>query len=350
MTISGIRPDFIRMSEIYKKLDENFRHILVHTGQHYDELLSGVFFKELNIRKPDYTLDAGSTGTHYHQLGYLSVAIIELIKKEQLKPDLILFLGDANTVSASLALRKEGYVIGHIEAGMRSHDKRMLEELNRTVCDHCSHILFVYHEDYKKNLLNENIRDNVHIVGNTIVEVCKPFIPTVTKRKDLILLDIHRPENFQSKNRMENIIKYAQFCAEKFNLPVKMLKFTRTFNYLKEYNIDTGIIEVIDLLGFKEYLDTVYHCKFIISDSGTAQEEPALCNTPVLIPRDFTERPQSVVNNCSYLLNVQTEMIDEYAFKWIDDIENGHKNINVEWMGAGNTSSLIINHLSNFLI
>ena len=91
-------------------------------------------------------------------------------------------------------------------AGMRSHDKRMLEELNRTVCDHCSHILFVYHEDYKNNLSNENIKDNVHIVGNTIVEVCKPFIPTVTKRKDLILLDIHRPENFQSKNRIENII------------------------------------------------------------------------------------------------------------------------------------------------
>ena len=187
MTISGIRPDFIRMSQIFKKLDDNFNHILVHTGQHYDKLLSGIFFEELQIRKPDYILNTGKCGgTHYHQLSYLSVAIMNILKNNDLKPDIIIFLGDSNTVCVALPLRKEGFKIGHIEAGMRSYDKRMLEEINRTICDHCSHILFVYHEDYKKQLEKENITENVHVVGNTIVEVCKPFIPDYPKKQDMI--------------------------------------------------------------------------------------------------------------------------------------------------------------------
>ena len=234
MTVSGIRPDFIRMSAIFKKLDNEFNHVLVHTGQHYDELLSGVFFKELEIRKPDYTLNTGKSGNggHQYQLSYLSTAILELIKTENINPDIILFLGDSNTVCAALPLRKEGYIIGHIEAGMRSFDKRMLEEINRTVCDHCSHIHFVYHPEYKRFLENENIRENVHVVGNTIVEVCKPFIPKETKKNNLILLDIHRPENFKYKVRMENIVKYANLCIQKapqLTRPTRMLEFAQCF-------------------------------------------------------------------------------------------------------------------------
>ena len=144
VTITGIRPDFIRMAAVFKLLDanENFKHILIHTGQHYDELLSGVFFKELQIREPDYVLATGkSSSNHYEQLSYLSTAVIELFHNENIKPDIVIFLGDSNSVCAALPLKKEGYKIGHIEAGMRSFDKRMLEEINRTVCDHCSDIL-----------------------------------------------------------------------------------------------------------------------------------------------------------------------------------------------------------------
>ena len=346
MTISGIRPDFIRMSSIFKKLDEEFNHILVHTGQHYDRLLSSVFFDELEIREPDYTLNTGNSGgTHYHQLGYLSVAIMDLIKKENLKPDIILFLGDSNTVCAALPLRKEGYIIGHIEAGMRSYDKRMLEEINRTVCDHCSHILFVYHDDYKKQIEKENIKDNVHIVGNTIVEVCKPFIPTIEKRNDMILMDIHRPENYKYKNRMKNIIDYGNLCHKKYNLPIKMLKFHGTCRFLEEYNVDLGSIELVDLMSYKQYLNTIYHCKFIISDSGTGQEEPALLNTPVIVPRDFTERPQSIKANCSYMLNINTNKNINESFKYLKKIFNNNLKINIDWLGKGKTSDLIIKTL-----
>lgn len=350
MTISGIRPDFIRMSAIFKKLDINFNHILVHTGQHYDKLLSDVFFEDLNIRKPDYILNTGNSGgTHYHQLGYLSIEIIKLINDNKLKPDIILFLGDSNTVCASLPLRKEGYIIGHVEAGMRSYDKRMFEEINRTICDHCSHIHFVYHEDYKKQIENENIKDNVHVVGNTIVEVCKPFIPNEEKLDNMILLDIHRPENFKYKNRMINIINYANECGSKYNLPVKMLKFYGTCKSLQEFNLNLENIELIDLLSYKKYIKTVYHCKFIISDSGTGQEEPALLYTPVIVPRDFTERPQSIDNNCSIMLNVDTLTNKIETFEWLENIFNKKITINYKWLGDGNTSQNIIEILKSFL-
>lgn len=351
MTVSGIRPDFIRMSEIFKKLDENFNHILVHTGQHYDNLLSGVFFDELDIRKPDYILNTGRSGNggHQYQLSYLSTSIIDLIKNEKINPDIILFLGDSNTVCAALPLRKEGYIIGHIEAGMRSFDKKMLEEINRTVCDHCSHIHFVYHDEYKKYLENENIGENAHIVGNTIVEVCKPFIPSEEKKNNLILVDIHRPENFKYKNRMLNIIKYANLCSKKYNLPVKILNFYGTSKSIKENNLDLGNIELVDLMSYKNYLKTIYHCKFIISDSGTAQEEPAFFGTSVIVPRDFTERPQSIEANCSYMLNANClDNIDE-SFKWLENIENKNIIPDLSWLGEGNTSTLITEKLKDFL-
>ena len=350
MTISGIRPDFIRMSSVFKKLDKEFNHILVHTGQHYDKLLSVVFFEDLKIREPDYTLNTGNSGgTHYHQLGYLSVAIMKLLKNENLKPDIILFLGDSNTVCASLPLRKEGYIIGHIEAGMGSHEERMLEEMNRTVCDHCSHILFVYHEDYKNHVNNENIKDNVHVVGNTIVEVCKPFIPKEEKLNNMILVDIHRPENYKYKNRIENIIKYANECVTKYNLPVKMLKFFGTCKYINEFGIDLGNIEMIDLLSYKEYLKTIYHCKFIISDSGTGQEEPAFFKTPVIVPRDFTERPQSLEANCSYMLKADDLSNNDESHFWLNDIFTQEIEIETEWLGEGKTSQYIIEELKKFL-
>ena len=164
VTITGIRPDFIRMSQVFKRLDESFYHILIHTGQHYDAQLSGVFFKELGIRAPDYTLNTGrEASNHYEQLSYLSTAIPKLFKEHSIQPDLVLFLGDSNSAGVAFPLKKEGYRIGHIEAGMRSYDKRMLEEINRTVCDHCSDILFVYHPDYAAQLAQEGITKNVFV-------------------------------------------------------------------------------------------------------------------------------------------------------------------------------------------
>lgn len=349
ISITGIRPDFIRMAEIFNKLDDNFNHILIHTGQHYDKLLSNVFFDELNIRKPNYILNTGNESTnHYEQLSYLTLNIPKLLKENNIEPDLIIFLGDSNTTGVSFPLKKAGYKICHIEAGMRSFDKRMLEEINRRICDHCSDILFVYHNDYKRFLQRENIIKNVYVVGNTIVEVANRYkkkIMSNEKTNDMILMDIHRPENFNDKTRLENIIEFGNLCYHKYNLPIKILYFNGLKNNLIKYDINLGNIEMIDLLPYNKYLNLIYNSKFIISDSGTGQEEPSLFNTKVLVPREYTEREQSYENNCSYKLNVNNNNKNyKECFEWLEnDFE-----IKTEWLGNGETSQLIINHLLDY--
>ena len=353
LTISGIRPDFIRMSEIFKKLDENFNHILVHSGQHYDALLSDVFFNDLKIRKPDYNLCIGAHGKkHYQQVSDLSIGIIELIENEKLNPDLIMFLGDSNSVLASVPLKKEGYKIAHIEAGMRSFDRRMFEEINRTVCDIVSDYHFVYHKNYKNHLMLEGLnQDNIHVVGNTICEVVEPFAHDLLnqpKDKSYILADVHRPENFNSKERLTNIISYLNMLSGKFKVPVKLLHFPRLASKLEEYNIDLGDVRVIPLMPYKGYITSVYHALCLVSDSGTAQEEPAFLQTPVIVPRDFSERPESEATGNSFRLDVNSVNLDwEYS---VDMIENKRFNFDTSWMTDGHsTSDKIISILKKVL-
>lgn len=349
ITVTGIRPDFIRMSEIFKKLDENFNHILIHSGQHYNSLLSDVFFEELEIREPNYNLGIGGPDKeHFHQTGELSTKLIELIREKNLNPDLIIFLGDSNSVVSAVALKKEGYKIGHIEAGMRSGDKRMLEEINRTVCDICSDFLFVYHDNYKEKLAKENIKNGVYVVGNTIVEVVQKYKPIGNKIKKHIILDIHRPENFKYKNRLENILDYSNKMGELYGLPIYMLGFPRTLKMIEEFGLNMGNIKVIDLLPFKGYIKAVYDSKFIISDSGTAQEEPAILGTSVIVPRDFTERPESVESNCSFMLDVNTKDNQTWVSSQSWLLINAEKR-NTEWLGDGTTADKIINILKEKL-
>lgn len=352
LTITGIRPDFIRMSKIFKKFDENFDHILVHTGQHYDKMLSDVFFEELDIRKPDYNLEVGGPGKeHFHQTADLSVKIIELIRNKRLNPDLICFLGDSNSVVSAVALKKEGYTIAHIEAGMRSYDRRMFEETNRVVCDHCSEYLFVYHPNYKAKAERENINgDNIFVVGNTIVEVANEMqlkLLRETKRNNQIILDVHRPENFNDETRLRNILSFANIMCAVHNIPVKMLNFGRTEQKLKEWNIPLGNVKLVPLMSYKNYIEAVYHSKFIISDSGTAQEEPPLFMTPVIVPRDYTERPESVAHNCSVMLDVNTKdnLTWQKAEEYLENVRTGRLEVRVDWLGDGSTSQLIVDKI-----
>jgi len=350
ITITGIRPDFIRMSEVFRRLDDApwCNHILIHTGQHYDPLLSGVFFEDLQIREPDYNLRIGSPGKkHYEQQSLLGTKIIELFEKEQINPDLILFLGDSNSVLASVPLRKEGYRIGHIEAGMRSYDERMLEEINRKVCDHVSNFLFVYHENYKKKALREGIsEESVFVVGNTVVEPLRKVVDYGHRQEPKhILMDIHRPENFNYPERLKKILEFGNHCIEKLDKPVKMLKFGRTMSSIEKHGFDIGKIEVVDLMGYKKFIKFMQESIFIISDSGTAQEEPALLNIPVLVPREFTERPESIENNNSILM----EPLETKNFSSFIEWALLDQDMNCDWLGDGNTSKMIVEKIKEVL-
>ena len=349
VTVTGIRPDFIRMSEIFKRLDEesSFEHILVHTGQHYDELLSDVFFEDLQIRKPDYNLSIGGNNKkHYHQQADLSVKILKLFEDENIKPDIVLFLGDSNSVLASVPVRKEGYKVGHIEAGMRSYDERMLEEINRKVCDHVSNYLFVYHDNYKNKAMKEGIaEDKIFVVGNTILEPLRKIADlSYNGLKSHILLDIHRPENFLYEDRLRQIIDFAKQYSKDFDSPVKMLNFKRTLSAINQWNIDLEDIEVIDLMGYKNFVKMQQDSLFTISDSGTAQEEPALLNVPVVVPRDFTERPESIQGNCSFMLNMNINSY-ESSKNWLRDKTASE----TEWLGDGKASEMIVSILKKVL-
>lgn len=366
VTITGIRPDFIRMAYVFRELDRHpsIRHVMIHTGQHYDELLSGAFFKDLGLRKPDFTLACGhSSSNHYEQLAYLSTAIIECFKTNTIHPDLILFLGDANTVAAALPLKKEGYKIGHIEAGMRSFDRRMLEEINRTVCDVCTDVFFVYHEDYKNHLLAEGVDPKtrpIYVVGNTVVEPANEIISKIglrdqVKRKDMILMDVHRPENFLYPDRLRSIFAFGSRLAKDYGLPVECLSYGRLLKVIEEEKIDLGEVKLTHLLSFPDYLTKVYHAAVLISDSGTGQEEPALLDTPVIVPRDFSERPQSYSSNCSMAFPAEAkdqEGVYHEILKKLEDYEAKRIVPCLKWLGVGvvpSTSTSIMRGIEDFL-
>lgn len=346
VTITGIRPDFIRMSKVFERLDKNFNHIMIHTGQHYDDELSKIFFDELNIRKPDFTLNTGqSSKNHYEQLSYLSKSIIELIYKEDLTPDLILFLGDSNSALASLPLFKEGFKIGHIEGGMRSYDRRMPEEVNRVVCDYVSDLIFVYTPLYKQRLLQENKpKENIFVVGNTITEVVKEYMPIGIKSKNYLVADIHRNENLKSIEHYNHILSYLEHLGKRFNMPVKLVRFNRGVKLIDEGNLlrDKKNIELVGPFGFLKFLELQYNSFGVISDSGTAQEECPLLGVPVAVPRKSTERPESIENKNSILVGEDRdqEVMTEETAKFFESYSVN--NDQLKWLGDGKTSERII--------
>ncbi len=353
VTITGIRPDFIRMKHVFEKLDSNFEHIMIHSGQHYDDELSKVFFDELKIRVPDFTLAAGkSSSTHYEQLSYMSTACIELLKKEKIDPDIILFLGDSHSALVSVPLFKEGYRIGHIEGGMRSYDRRMPEEVNRVCCDYVSDMVFVYTPLYKKRLQKENKNpDNIFVVGNTIVEVVKEYMPKGKKKRDYIVADIHRSENLKNAEQYNHILEYLDRLGEELSMPVHLVRFRRAEKLIDEHKLLKGKkrIELCGPYGFLKYLDFQYNAYGVVSDSGTSQEECPLLKVPVAVPRNFTERPESVKFKNSILVG-ETGPVEDMVKKTMKFFAGYNiDNEAVKWLGDGRTSQTIVNILKERL-
>jgi UDP-N-acetylglucosamine 2-epimerase (non-hydrolysing) len=330
--------DSIRMSSIFKKLDIHFNHIIVYT-----EPLSRIISDELKIRQPDYTLTTDKVSNKQYQFGNLSASIIDLIKEYALLPDIILFFGDSDATCLSLPLKKEGYLIGHIEAGGRSGNKNS-KEINQIVCDHCSDILFVNGDDYRDNLVRENIKNNIYVVGNTIVEVCTPLLPIGDSLNILILVDIRHPDNFKSHDKMENILFYANKCAKTYGLPVKMLNYSDTTKYLEKFQLDLGLIEIIDSSSYKTNLLMIHHCKFMIADSEI--EEPFLMKTPVIVPRNYTEIPKYINE---FILDVNYLSNEKESILWLEEIFCGKKEIDISCLGDYNTSDEIVQILNNHL-
>ena len=353
VTITGIRPDFIRMKEVFSKLDNNFNHIMVHTGQHYENSLSQMFFEDLDIRTPDYILATGkSSKNHYEQMSYLSTEILRLFDRKKIKPDLILFLGDSNSVMVSAVLFKEGYKIGHIEGGMRSYDRRMPEEVNRVICDYVSDLVFVYTPLYRERLIKENKDPNsIFVVGNTITEIIKQYMPSGKRSKDFVLADIHRSENLKTADQYRHILTYLNEVGVKLNLPVRLVKFSRAYKMIKEHNLLKGMnhLEIVGPFGFLDFLNMQFNAYGCISDSGTSQEECPLLGVPVAVPRLNTERPESVDNGNSILVGEtrSVSVMRDETVRFFNNYKVSPKD--VKWLGDGFTSKKIIEILKKRL-
>lgn len=316
ITLLGIRPDLIRMHKLIQLLDkgqskENFEHIFVHSGQHFDYELDGVFYEQLGVRKPDFNFNIGRilkkrgrTG-YVYQSGLLFEKTAEMIEK--LKPDAVLYLGDTNTILSSIVVSRYGIPVIHIEGGGRSFDWRMPEEKNRTIIDHLSDALYVYLSRYKELLLKEGIPSfRIKIVGNIIVDALKNFLPLARKsriikdlnlkKKEYILCTLHREENIEDRNifieKIRDLIRLSR------KLPVVFPVMPRVEIKFKKYKLIPALnkskIIQIKPCGFLDFLNLEESARMIVSDSGTVQEEALILGVPCLISRRSTERPETI--------------------------------------------------------
>lgn len=302
MTIFGTRPEMIKMWSVLKKLDTlNFEHIMVHTGQNYTKELKNFFFKDLELREPDYNLeiDISSYGNE----------ISDIVKKcdtlfERIKPDALIVLGDTHSGLAVLPASHHGIKIFHMEAGLRAWDKRMPEQRNRILIDHISDILLPFNNYHRENLIRENIHPSkIFVTGNTTFEVMRAFQDRISQShilkqlnlepKEYIVVTAHRKENVDDPECLKAIFKGLELVNKKFKKILVYPMHPRTKSKILNINIPHGI-KIIAPLGFYDFNYLSMNSFCLLSDSGTTPEESLFYKVPCVSLRKTTERPETV--------------------------------------------------------
>jgi len=294
--ILGTRPEIIKMSPIIRECERKHNFFIIHSGQHYSYNMDYIFFEQLELTRPKINLDVGS-GSHGEQTGKMLIKLEAVLKDE--KPDLVLVQGDTNTALAgALTASKMRIKIGHIEAGMRSFDRNMPEEINRILIDHISDYLFAPNIYAQKNLLNEGLPDNqIFVCGNTITEavfqnlkIAEKIYNSDSYPKSYFLATIHRQENTDTQERLDNILKGLGKLYDEFKLPIIFPIHPRTKKNLETFGfiLPKGI-ELIEPLGYLEFLQLEKNAKLILTDSGGVQEEACILGVSCVTLRDTTE-------------------------------------------------------------
>lgn len=318
ITILGTRPEIIRLSRIIPKLDKNFKHILVHTGQNYDNRLSDVFFEDLKLRKPDYYLKAkGSMAT---QIASILERIEPILKKES--PNKVLVLGDTNSGLGGIIAERMGIPVYHMEAGNRCHDKEVPEEINRRIIDHIATYNFPYTPNSKKNLCKEGIdRTKLLISGNPIYEVLKYYESKINssnilkklklKKDNYFLTTFHRAECVDKEMKLKEIIKGLELITKDFKLPIICSIHPRTKNKIRKYNLKykKKYIKFLNPVRFFDFVKLEKNALCMITDSGTCCEEGTILRTPTVICRDSTERPETVKVGSAIVSGIDSDNI-----------------------------------------
>ena len=345
MTIAGTRPQLVKVAAVSRVLRESFEEILVNTGQHYDYKMAGVFFDELNIPKPNYDLGIGSD-THGRQTGKMLIAVEEVVEKEN--PDAILVYGDTNsTLAGAIVASKLHIPLIHIEAGLRSYNKKMPEEINRIMTDHVATLLFAPSDLAVANLAQEGIREGVHQSGDVMYDAVRYNMEIAEGKHALeafnvtsgqyILSTIHRADNTDDPERLEAILKAFVEMNEKIILPLH----PRTKSKIESFGLQPFIenasnIEIIEPLSYLEMLLLEKHAKAIVTDSGGVQKEAYFMEVPCITLRDQTEWTETIEAGWNQLVNPLTDNLPEI----LANLKTGKPTVNL--YGDGNAAKKII--------
>ena len=316
LTIIGARPQFIKCSPVSKQLKNHFKEILVHTGQHYDENMSRFFFDELKIKKPDYNLNVGSS-SHASQTANIMIRLEKVVKKNN--PDLIIVYGDTNsTLAGSLVGAKLNIPIAHIEAGLRSFNKHMPEELNRICTDHYSEILFCPSKAAVNNLKKEGITKNVFLVGDVMKDAVLQNIKRIDSKtirnkynlntnEEYCFFTLHRQENTDDLKRLSKITKMLQLTELKVIFPIH----PRTKKIIKRNSIKLPKnVFITEPVSYFESLALQKNAQIVITDSGGIQKEACFLGIPCITLRDETEWIETVQKGYNTIVGTNTEKFE----------------------------------------
>jgi UDP-N-acetylglucosamine 2-epimerase (non-hydrolysing) len=320
--VVGARPNFMKAAPLVRVLrSRGIRQILVHTGQHYSANMSDVFFAQLAIPAPDVNLGVGS-GTHASQTAEVMVRLEPVVLDQ--KPDIVLVYGDVNsTAAAALVCSKIGVPVGHVEAGLRSFDRTMPEEINRLVTDQISDLLFTPSADADINLQREGIsEDKIHRVGNVMIDSLVHLLPASRQcgkngfPDRYALVTLHRPSNVDNNQGLENILNALLEINE--DLTVVFPVHPRTRQRIADFGIDASALYLTDPIPYIEFLALQSRATVVITDSGGIQEETTFLNVPCLTLRDNTERPITITLGTNVLVGNDNKKLRQEMAKILE--------------------------------
>lgn len=315
LTVVGARPQFIKAAAVSRILRERHTEVLVHTGQHYDESMSEVFFRELGIPQADYNLEVGSAG-HSIQTGEMLIRLEPILEKEQ--PAWVLVYGDTNsTLAGALAASKQNIPVAHVEAGLRSFNRAMPEEINRVLTDHVSQLLFCPAQKAVENLKLEGVTSGVHIVGDVMYDAVLSHSEAAEKKstilnslglksKQYLLATVHRASNVDDTTTLLNILETFAMLAETVVFPVH----PRTRKAIQTEGISVGEnVKLVEPVGYLDMLWLEKNARMILTDSGGVQKEACWLGTPCVTLREETEWVETVESGWNVVVGVNRERI-----------------------------------------